>query len=164
MPRRARIMLAGVAAHLIERGNNRGACFLAQDDYRFYLHHLHALANATGCAVHAAMVAHPRDYRWSSYCVNAEGEASNLIVPNDQYRLLGRTFEERCRSYRGLFKAGLGPGVVTAIRQATNGNCALGTNRFQAEIEAALGRRAHRGKPGRPKLGNGATPRISGIQ
>ena len=36
--------------------------------------------------------------------------------------------------------------MMSAIRQATNGNYALGSNRFQAEIEAALGRRAHRGR------------------
>jgi putative transposase len=221
MPRRARITLAGVPAHLIQRGNNRGACFFAQDDYRFYLHHLRAHALATGCAVHAyclmtnhahllltpdsadgcgrlmkglgqryvqyinrtyqrsgtlwegrfrsclaqtedyllacyryielnpvraAMVAHPREYRWSSYCVNAEGKPSNLIVPHEQYRSLGRSAEERCQAYRGLFEADLDPAMVSAIRQATNGNYALGSNRFQAEIEAALGRRAHRGR------------------
>jgi putative transposase len=226
MPRRARIVLPGVATHLIQRGNNRGACFFAQDDYRYYLQHLRTLANDSGCAVHAyclmtnhvhllltpdsadgcgrlmkalgqryvqyvnrtyrrsgtlwegrfrsclaqtedyvlacyryielnpvraAMAAHPRDYPWSSHRVNAEGNASSMIVPHDQYRLLGRSVEERCRRYRGLFNVNLDPGIVAAIRQATNGNCALGNQRFQAEIEAALGRRAHRGVPGRPR-------------
>ena len=37
MPRRARIVLPGVPLHLIQRGNNRQACFFADDDYRFYL-------------------------------------------------------------------------------------------------------------------------------
>jgi putative transposase len=39
--------------------------------------------------------------------------------------------------------------VVQQIREATNGNYALGNQRFQAEIEQALGRRARRGKAGR---------------
>ncbi len=32
MPRRARITLAGVPLHLIQRGNNRQACFYCDDD------------------------------------------------------------------------------------------------------------------------------------
>ncbi len=37
MPRRPRITLAGVPLHLIQRGNNRQACFFADENYRFYL-------------------------------------------------------------------------------------------------------------------------------
>lgn len=53
-------------------------------------------------------------------------------------------------AYRQLFHAELDPDVVLAIREATNGNIALGNNRFQVEVETVLGRRAGRGKPGRP--------------
>jgi REP element-mobilizing transposase RayT len=37
MPRRARLMLPNVPLHLIQRGNNRQVCFVAEEDYRFYL-------------------------------------------------------------------------------------------------------------------------------
>jgi hypothetical protein len=37
MPGRPRITLPGVPLHLIQRGNNRQACFFADDDYRAYL-------------------------------------------------------------------------------------------------------------------------------
>jgi len=53
MPRRPRIVLPGVPLHLIQRGNNRQACFYAEDDYRFYLKWLRNSATNTGCAVHA---------------------------------------------------------------------------------------------------------------
>ncbi len=53
MPRRPRLALAGVATHIIQRGNNRGACFFADEDYALYLHHLEDLARMFGCAVHA---------------------------------------------------------------------------------------------------------------
>jgi putative transposase len=53
MPRRPRLRLADLPLHVIQRGNNRAACFFAEDDYRFYLHHLGELAGKTGCAVHA---------------------------------------------------------------------------------------------------------------
>lgn len=34
MPRRARLMLPNVPLHVIQRGNNRQACFFADEDYR----------------------------------------------------------------------------------------------------------------------------------
>jgi putative transposase len=37
MPRRARIAIAGIPSHIIQRGNNRSACFFAEDDYRYFL-------------------------------------------------------------------------------------------------------------------------------
>ena len=36
MPRKPRMYLAGVPCHVVQRGNNRDACFFADDDYRFY--------------------------------------------------------------------------------------------------------------------------------
>jgi putative transposase len=53
MPRRARLVMPGVAWHVIQRGNNRSACFYAEEDYRFYLNTLKEQADKFGCAVHA---------------------------------------------------------------------------------------------------------------
>ena len=53
MPRRARLAMAGLAWHVIQRGNNRSACFYADDDYQFYLNILKDQAEKFGCAVHA---------------------------------------------------------------------------------------------------------------
>jgi putative transposase len=39
--------------HVIQRGNNRQACFFADEDYRFFLDHLARLAQRFRCAVHA---------------------------------------------------------------------------------------------------------------
>ncbi|WP_241201216.1 transposase [Ectopseudomonas toyotomiensis] len=52
MPRRARISLPGVSVHLIQRGNNRSACFYADEDYLFYLDVLMEQAKKHGCAIH----------------------------------------------------------------------------------------------------------------
>ena len=49
-----------------------------------------------------------------------------------------------------LFKAHKEPECVDEIRKATNGNFALGSKRFQQQIESVLGRRAIRGVSGRP--------------
>ena len=53
MPRRARLTLPGIPWHIIQRGNNRTACFYAEEDYRCYLETLEAQADKHGCAVHA---------------------------------------------------------------------------------------------------------------
>lgn len=53
MPRRTRISLAGLPLHLIQRGNNRSACFFAVEDYRAYLHWLRRYAEEFGVRLHA---------------------------------------------------------------------------------------------------------------
>lgn len=226
MPRRPRVVLPGVPLHLIQRGNNRQACFYADDDYRFYLEWLETYAQDGGCAVHsyvlmtnhvhllltssaaggvgelmkrlgqryvqyvnrtyrrsgtlwegrfrscltqeesyvlgcyryielnpvrACMVEHPGEYRWSSYRANAQGEACSVLRPHDCYRALGVDEESRQTAYRELFRYQLDPGLVDKIREATNGNYALGSSHFQDQVARALGRRAARGQSGRPK-------------
>jgi putative transposase len=101
--------------------------------------------------VRAGMVNQPKDYRWSSYHANALGKADGLITPHEQYLRLARTDSARREAYRELFKAHLDPELLTDIRQSTNGNFALGGERFKKHIEKALGQRVRRGKPGRPR-------------
>lgn len=226
MPRRPRLALQGVPLHLIQRGNNRQACFFADEDYRFYLDWLYEHAGKTGCRVHAyvlmtnhvhllisadktdapgalmkalgqryvqyvnrvyrrsgtlwegrfrscpiqeeayllacqryielnpvraGMVGHPGEYRWSSYRANAQGEVSPLIRPHGLYDALGLDVVERQAAYWALFRYELEPGLVDQIRQATNGNFVLGSERFAAEVAAAIGRRVVPGKSGRPR-------------
>lgn len=53
MPRRSRLQVAGVPVHIIQRGNNRQACFFAEDDYLFFLDCLVKIAKRFRCALHA---------------------------------------------------------------------------------------------------------------
>ena len=53
MPRRPRLSLPNVPLHLIQRGNNRQACFIGDEDYRFYLDWLSEYAGRAGCSIHA---------------------------------------------------------------------------------------------------------------
>jgi putative transposase len=53
MPRRARLRIADMPLHIIQRGNNRSACFFAEEDYLVYLRHLQELAARFACFVHA---------------------------------------------------------------------------------------------------------------
>lgn len=98
--------------------------------------------------VRARVVEYPGDSRWSSYRVNAQGEPSTLITPHALYSDLGQSRTQRQAAYRELFRYQLDPGLVDQIRQATNGNYTLGSERFRAEVEkcwAAAFRRAGRG-------------------
>jgi putative transposase len=225
MPRRPRLSLPDVPLHLIQRGNNRQICFVADEDYCFYLDWLKQYADKVGCRIHAyvlmtnhvhlllsssraeapgelmkalgqryvqyfnrtyrrsgtlwegryrscltqaedyllacqryielnpvraGMVAHPAEYRWSSYRANAQGEEDALVVPHEVYLGLGQDMA-RLAAYRELFRYELESGLVDEIRGAANGNYVLGNNRFADEVAAALGRRVTPGKAGRPR-------------
>ena len=63
---------------------------------------------------------------------------------------LGQTNEKRQAAYRELFRNELRPGIIDEIRRATNGNFALGSERFKKEMALAVGRRVTPGKSGRP--------------
>jgi len=53
MPRRARLAVEGIPWHIIQRGNNRTACFYCADDYLRYLKDLAEQAAKYGCDIHA---------------------------------------------------------------------------------------------------------------
>ena len=48
MPRRNRLNLAGQPPHIVQRGNNRSACFFTEEDNQFYLHWLRLYAKKYG--------------------------------------------------------------------------------------------------------------------
>jgi len=107
--------------------------------------------------VRAGLVAHPRQYRWSSYRAHAEGRPDALARFHDAFRRLGRSVEEREAAYRALIKEKLDAAFVDALRAATNGGWALGGEAFRNEIEQAARRRASPLSPGpKPKAGKDA--------
>jgi len=122
------------------------SCLVQQEDYLLCCQRYIELN-----PVRAGMVEHPAEYRWSSYRTNAQGEASSLLTPHLLYLQLGNDAEERQRNYRELFRYELESGMVDAIRSATHGNYALGNENFAEQIALALGRRASRGRAGRPR-------------
>ncbi len=53
LPRRPRFCQSGVPLHIIQRSNNRQACFFAGEDYQAYLGWLSEFAAKNGCQIHA---------------------------------------------------------------------------------------------------------------
>lgn len=105
MPRRARIALPDVPLHLIQRGNNRQACFFAEDDHRYYLDWLADLAPRCGCRLHAwvLMTNHvhllltPETHVSAGRLMKALGQRYVQYV-NRTYRRSGTLWEGRFRS------------------------------------------------------------------
>ncbi len=146
-------MLPNVPLHLIQRGNNRQVCFVADEDFRFYLDWLKEYADKTGCRIHAyVLMTNHVHLLVSSPSANGVGAMMKALgQPHELYLGLGREPLARQASYRELFRTELEPGLVDQIRKATNGNFALGDTRFGDQIAQALGRRAQPGKSGRPR-------------
>lgn len=77
--------------------------------------------------VRAGLVAHPAQYRWSSYGANAFGHHDPLITAHERYSALGSGAEDRQAAYRTLFRSVLDERTVAEIREATNKAWALAT-------------------------------------
>jgi len=93
MPRRARLALPNVPLHIIQRGNNRQACFYADEDYRFYLDWLCEHAAKTGCQVHA--------YVLMTNHVHLLVSAERLEAPGALMKALGQRYVQYVnRTYR----------------------------------------------------------------
>jgi putative transposase len=235
MARQARLRLANIPVHVIQRGNNRAACFHRDGDYLCYLEKLREQADKCGCAVHAyvlmtnhvhllltpedaigasllmkhlgqryvqyfnhmhgrsgtlwegrfrssiveqhayllrcyryielnpvraGMVAHPRDYLWSSYRINAELAPSAVVTPHAEYTALSGSADKRAAAYRGLFDSAFDQEDLQEIRSAARGGYVLGRHGFKAAVAAVLERRVEPGSAGRPghKRNRGQTP------
>lgn len=73
MPRKPRYYLAGVSCHVIQRRHNREPCFMAPNDFRYYLQCLRDACLKVGATVHAYVLmtnhVHPS---------STAGQAANL--------------------------------------------------------------------------------------
>lgn len=105
MPRRPRLDAAGIAQHVIQRGNDRQPCFFADGDRLRYLRDLNELAMAHDCAVHgyALMTNHvhllitPDAVGAIAALMHALGTRYVRAV-NDRYGRTGTLWEGRYKS------------------------------------------------------------------
>ena len=90
--------------------------------------------------VRAAMVAAPDQYPWSSHLANAHGHDDPRLSLHPVLASLASTREVRQRYYQALFDEVLDEAQMQEIRNYLQQQRALGSTRFQADIEAQLGR------------------------
>ncbi len=107
MPRRPRLNLASVPLHVIQRGNNRQACFFAEEDYRFYLYWLKKGADKYGCDIHAyvLMTNHVHLLLTPHGKTSASGLMQSLGRRYVQY--VNRIYKRSGTLWEGRFKASL---------------------------------------------------------
>lgn len=86
MGRRARLVLSGVPLHVIQRGNNRNACFKAETDYRVYLSMLHEASTAVDCSIHA--------YVLMTNHVHLLLSSDDISSPSSLMKALGQRFAQ----------------------------------------------------------------------
>jgi putative transposase len=79
--------------------------------------------------VRAAMVAHPRDYLWSSYAANALGRGDTLVQPHPVYLNLALDPLQRRTVYADLVELDPDRSTVDEIRAATRNGYTLGAKR-----------------------------------
>ena len=105
MPRKPRMYLPDVPAHVIQRGNNRSACFFGEEDYRYYLNCLNEARQKYAVAVHAyvLMTNHvhllltPSDGKGISLTMQSIGRRYVQYI-NYTYRRCGTLWESRHKS------------------------------------------------------------------
>lgn len=215
LARRPRIMVPNVPVHVIQRGNNRQACFFQTADYAVYLsklkevaekfevdihcfvlmtNHVHLLLQASDCdgisqvmqslgryyvryinttyqrsgtlwegrfksslvnseeyllnvyqyielnPVRANIVAHPKDYPWSSYHANGGNKEIELLTPHSLYLSLGKDSATRKQAYNLMLSKQLSDDVVDSIRTSVNKSRVLGNDKFVQQISQQLKR------------------------
>ena len=136
MPRRARLSVAGVPWQIMQRGNNRSACFYCEEDYLFYLEQLLQQSKKFECAIHA-------------YCLMtnhvpilltpaATGSASPMMKNLGQrfVLLINCTYRRSGTLWEGRFKSCL----------VQSENYAFGDDRFEAEIDEGITTQGHAGQ------------------
>ena len=101
--------------------------------------------------VRAFMVEDPKEYRWSSYGVNAIGRSSSFCTHHPSYLALGATKSVRLKQYRALFHDRLHPKILNDIREVTQKGLILGTDSFKQQMEELLERRVNHRPRGRPR-------------
>jgi REP-associated tyrosine transposase len=107
MPRRPRLNLANAPLHIIQRGNNRQACFFAEEDYRFYLYWLKKGAGKYGCDIHAyvLMTNHVHLLLTPGGKTSASGLMQSLGRRYVQY--VNRIYKRSGTLWEGRYKASL---------------------------------------------------------
>ena len=101
--------------------------------------------------VSAGMVTHPGEYRWSSFRQKTGDPASTWINLDDCYIALGKTANQRKKTYAKFVTEGNpARGEIDVIRRALRSGQLTGNDQFVDEVEKKTGKRIERRRPGRP--------------
>lgn len=100
--------------------------------------------------VRAGLVAHPRDYPWSSHGHYTGQRIDKLITPHALYWELGNTPFAREAAYAEWVQSGVSPVQQAALTDSALRGWALGDADFVAELQKRTERRVAKSSAGRP--------------
>lgn len=105
MPRRPRIILLNVPQHIIQRGNNRTACFYADEDYVRYLDWLKEYADKTDCQIHSYVLMTNHVHLLAS-SNTAEAIGAMMKALGQRYvQYINRSYKRSGTLWEGRFKS-----------------------------------------------------------
>ena len=105
MPRRPRVTLPHVPLHVIQRGNNRQVCFVADEDYGFYLDWLKEYAGKTGCSIHAYVLMTNHVHLLLS-SASSDGVGALMKALGQRYvQYVNRTYRRTGTLWEGRFRS-----------------------------------------------------------
>lgn len=100
--------------------------------------------------VRAGMVAHARDYPWSSWAHYTGSRSDRLLTPHPLVWALGNTPFAREAAYAALVEAGLEEAKVRELTDATLRGWAFGDKKFVENLQKITPRRVTKAAVGRP--------------
>lgn len=100
--------------------------------------------------VRAGLVAHPRDYPWSSYGHYSGQRMDKRITPHPLVWALGNTPFAREAAYADMVQTGISLVQQTALTDSALSGWALGEPDFVAELQKRTERRVVKSSAGRP--------------
>ena len=107
MARLARLNIANVPQHIIQRGNNRQAVFFCDDDYLVYLNKLKEYAEKYGVAIHAFVLMTNHVHILAT--PSSETGVSKLMQSLGRYyvRYINQTYQRSGTLWEGRYKSTL---------------------------------------------------------
>jgi putative transposase len=105
MPRRPRIVFNNSTVHLVQRGNNRSACFFADEDYTFYLDQLALACKTHAIELHAYVLMTNQVHLLLSA---ADGQAPSRMMKQLGQRYvqyINRTYQRSGTLWEGRFRS-----------------------------------------------------------
>lgn len=151
-------LMQAVGRRYVQRFNRRHCRSGALWEGRYRAAPLQASTYLMPCTVHIdlspvrmGLVSRAMDYPWSSHGHYIGLRRDALVTPHEAYWQLGNTPFAREASYARLVAEGISEHQQQIIRDSTLKAWALGDAEFLAAVESRTGRRAARGRPGRPR-------------
>lgn len=107
MPRRARMYIPGLPYHIVQRGNNREACFIEPENYQHYLTLWKDCAKRYGLSVHAyCLMTNHIHFLVTPHSDTAISKATSVIGSRYAY-YFNRTYKRTGTLWEGRHKSSL---------------------------------------------------------